>query len=184
MAFVKTMIMARLRRHKELFLHELVLFVCQGTGMSTDVVTRVVWEMSRAGVLQVAADSTVSAVPVEPTLTLPEPPDGTRLEFEWCTDVYAVWRCDASSREAGWTAGDGGEVWMLYPDSVPRTWASLLENFGDALATATVLVRDPSPELLEEISHARRRTVEECTADSIAYLRGLEKALLMIGSKV
>jgi hypothetical protein len=37
---------------------------------------------------------------------LPEPPNGTRLEFEHWTDVYAVWRDDESSRVAGWRTGD------------------------------------------------------------------------------
>lgn len=37
----------------------------------------------------------------------PEPPDGTRIEFEYGTDVYAAWRDDESSRGSGWRAGSG-----------------------------------------------------------------------------
>jgi hypothetical protein len=74
------------------------------------------------------------------TLVIPEPPDGTRIEFEYATDVYAAWRDDASSREAGWTTGDGGEVWCLYPECVPHTWAWMVDQFGVSLLTATRLV--------------------------------------------
>lgn len=59
----------------------------------------------------------------------PEPPDGTIIEFDHATDLYAVYRDDKSSREAGWTVGDGGEVWCLYGDSVPMTWVALHQEF-------------------------------------------------------
>ena len=72
---------------------------------------------------------------------LPEPPDGTRLEFESGTDVYAIWRDDESSRRAGWRSGDGGEVWMLYGHSVPCSWAQLVADYGEeALRHAVRLV--------------------------------------------
>lgn len=64
-------------------------------------------------------------------VTVPEPPDGTRIEFEYGTDVFAAWRDDESSAEAGYSIGDGGEVWALYPNSVPQTWASLIAEFGE-----------------------------------------------------
>lgn len=64
-------------------------------------------------------------------VTVPEPPDGTRIEFEYGTDVFAAWRDDESSAEAGWTTGDGGEVWCVYPESVPKTWTHLLAEFGE-----------------------------------------------------
>jgi|SRR6185369_2750974 hypothetical protein len=66
-----------------------------------------------------------------------EPPDGTRLEFEHHTDVYAAWRDDASSRAAGWSREYG---WCLYPETVPKTWAQMVEMFGDSLKTAVRLV--------------------------------------------
>lgn len=72
---------------------------------------------------------------------LPEPPDGTRIEFESDTDLYAAIRDDDSSRRAGWTSG---EVWLLYGETVPRTWASLVADFGeDALRLAVRLVPVP-----------------------------------------
>lgn len=73
--------------------------------------------------------------------TLPEPPDGTRLEFEAGTDVYGVWRDDESSRRAGYPIGDGGETWCLYGSDVPKTWVQMVDEFGaDALALAVRLV--------------------------------------------
>lgn len=67
---------------------------------------------------------------------VPEPPDGTRIEFEHYTDLYAAWRDDSDSNEAGWT---NGENWVVYPGSVPRTWAQMWDEFGVALAGAIVL---------------------------------------------
>lgn len=72
--------------------------------------------------------------------TIPEPPDGTRIEFEYGTDVYAAWRDDDSSARAGYPIGDAGEVWCLYGESVPKTWAQMVDEFGDALTTAVRLV--------------------------------------------
>lgn len=81
--------------------------------------------------------------------TIPEPPDGTRIEFTHDTDVYAAWRSDAASKAAGWTPGDGGEVWCLYGETVPRTWATMLEWFGDSLRHAVVLVPRFGPPAVE-----------------------------------
>jgi len=74
---------------------------------------------------------------------MPEPPDGTRLEFEHWTDVYAIWRDDESSRVAEWKTGDGGWVWCLYGQSVPTTWAEMWEMFGESLETAIRLIPHP-----------------------------------------
>lgn len=75
---------------------------------------------------------------------LPEPPDGTRLEFEHWTDVMAVWRDDASSAEAGWPAGDGGRVWCMYGRTVPHTWAWVVNTWGEGvMALAVRLVPHP-----------------------------------------
>lgn len=75
---------------------------------------------------------------------LPEPADQTRLEFESCTDVYAVWRDDETSAVAGYPVGDGGKTWCQYGRTVPQTWAELQTDFGAcALALAARLVVDP-----------------------------------------
>lgn len=75
---------------------------------------------------------------------IPEPPDGTRIEFEHHTDVYAAWRDDDSSAQAGYPVGDGGEVWCLHGHTVPCTWSDMLRDFGDSLLTMVRLV--PVPE--------------------------------------
>lgn len=73
-------------------------------------------------------------------MDIPEPPDGTRIEFTHDTDVYAAWRSDASSAAAGWTSGDGGEVWCLYGETVPKTWRDMVAVFGSSLRDAVLLV--------------------------------------------
>jgi hypothetical protein len=73
--------------------------------------------------------------------TLPEPPDGTRIEFEWHSDVYGAWRDDDSSVEAGYEPSVG---WCIYPESVPMTWADMIGHFGeDALRLAVRLTPHP-----------------------------------------
>lgn len=73
-----------------------------------------------------------------------EYPDGTRIEFEHNTDVYAAWRDDTSSRHAGYPTGDGGRTWVLYPGCVPITFATLCEDFGeDVIALAVRLTPHP-----------------------------------------
>lgn len=89
-------------------------------------------------------DDEVAFLPKAP---LPEPPDGTRIEFEHWTDVYAAWRDDASSVETGWT---GGEVWCLYGKSVPKTWDQMWALFGESLRTAVRLVPVVEDEHLRE----------------------------------
>lgn len=81
---------------------------------------------------------------------MPEPPDGARIEWEHWTDMYAAWRDDASSAEAGWTPGGGGEVWCVYPGSVPCTWTSLVDEFGDSLRNARRLYTEA--ELAEAVA--------------------------------
>lgn len=63
---------------------------------------------------------------------VPEPPDGSRIEFEHNTDVYAAWRDDACSVKAGWRADEG---WCLFGSSVPRSWAIMWLEFGESLRT-------------------------------------------------
>lgn len=74
---------------------------------------------------------------------LPEPPDGTRLEFETDRDVYAIWRNDNSSRVAGYRVGDGGDTWCIYGMTVPMTWEKVKRMFGHALLSAVRLVPHP-----------------------------------------
>lgn len=66
------------------------------------------------------------------TSKIAEPPDGTRIEFQEYGskggDLIAIKRNDAASAEAGWTTGDGGEVWCEYGYSVPMTWAAVLAD--------------------------------------------------------
>jgi hypothetical protein len=72
---------------------------------------------------------------------LPEPPDGTRLEFEFCTDLCAIHRDDETSRIAGYPVGDGGEVWCDYFGDVPVTWSEMVSRYGeDVLRLAVRLV--------------------------------------------
>ncbi len=109
-----------------------------------------------------------------------EPPDGTRLEFIHGTDRYALWRDDATSREAGWTHGDGGETWCLYPSSVPQTWASLQDEFGDSLTTATYLVPANSFAVLDlaiaEATDNTRNQPPYADRQAHSYLLGLTVA--------
>lgn len=81
-------------------------------------------------------DSTVALDPPG----LPEPPDGTRLEFVHETDLYAMRRDDHESRAAGWPAGAGGVTWVLYGRSAPLAWPVIWLIFGDSLRTATLLL--------------------------------------------
>lgn len=63
----------------------------------------------------------------------PEPEDGARIEFEYCTDVYGAWRDIASSLEAGWPVESS---WCLYGQTVPHTWECMLRTFGPAIRQA------------------------------------------------
>lgn len=68
---------------------------------------------------------------------IPEPPDGTRLEFDHNTDIYGAFRDDHDAHDAGWT----NEVWLLYGDSIPKTWRQMVETFGvDSLRSAVKLM--------------------------------------------
>lgn len=76
---------------------------------------------------------------------LPELPDGSRIEFEYGTDVYAFWRDDEESALAGCTYGPGGVTWMEYGRSVPPvSWAVLCATYGeDVLAAGRRLLVHP-----------------------------------------
>lgn len=113
-----------------------------------------VWRKRRGSrsfdtLLAAEGDSTRTWIPRDdepaflPAAPLPEPPDGTRMEFEHGTDLYAAARDDASSARAGYTAGDGGDVWCLYGETVPMPWAAMYLRFGEPLALAVRLVPHP-----------------------------------------
>lgn len=76
-------------------------------------------------------------IPVPP---IPEPPDGSRIEFEYGTDRFAAWRDDEESVKADWPAGDGGWVWCVYPETVPKPWSLMWLMFGESLRSAIRLV--------------------------------------------
>ena len=74
----------------------------------------------------------------------PEPPDGTRIEFEHWTDVYGAWRDDDEGAKAGWATGDGERNWVVYGESVPWSWVDLAERFSvEALNSAVRLSVHP-----------------------------------------
>jgi hypothetical protein len=66
----------------------------------------------------------------------PEPEDGARLEFEYATDRYAVWRDVSSSVRSGWPAESS---WCFFGGDVPHTWECLLRMFGPAIRQGTRL---------------------------------------------
>ena len=66
----------------------------------------------------------------------PEPPDGTRLEFVFNTDVYAARRDVKASVDVGWPTASS---WAIYPGSIPHTWQCLRRTFGPALRQAIYL---------------------------------------------
>lgn len=82
------------------------------------------------------------------------------LEFEWGTDLYAIYRDDESSARSGWPAGDGGETWSEYGCSVPITWAEMCERYfrtgmNDGLPFAVRLTRHPN-----DLHHAQQWPTE------------------------
>lgn len=86
----------------------------------------------------------------------PEPPDGTRIEFQEHGspggDLIAIYRDDASSAEAGYMTGDGGKVWCEYGRSVPMTWTEVLANPRLAAAIGGKhLVVKPEPRRVKRV---------------------------------
>lgn len=71
-----------------------------------------------------------------PDAGIPEPPDGSRLEFVFATDRYAAWRDVESSLLAGWP---DTMSWTLYPHSTGHTWRCMQRTFGPALNGAILL---------------------------------------------
>lgn len=71
-----------------------------------------------------------------PAVDIPEPPDGSRIEFTYATDRYAAWRDTESTVLAGWPADMS---WCVYPASVGHTWWCMQRTFGPALEGAILL---------------------------------------------
>lgn len=65
-----------------------------------------------------------------------EPPDGSRIEFAYGSDLYGAWRDDEDSVKTGWRADQG---WCLYGESVPCSWAVMWLRFGESLRGAVRL---------------------------------------------
>lgn len=89
-----------------------------------------------------------------------EPPDQTRLEFVHNTDRYCAYRDDAAAAAAGWTSGNGGEVWTVYPRTVPVTWTRMVSEFSESLRDATRLIpvtADISVRVEVVVNHIARR---------------------------
>jgi hypothetical protein len=115
-----------------------------------------------------------------PAAALPEPPDGTRLEFECGADVYAVWRSDLDSAHVGWSYGPGGETWAMYGETVPCTWLALIDRFGDQpLRDAVRLLVHPEDahkirtwptqlNLLRQLAESAERDDEEAALEPLA----------------
>lgn len=72
-------------------------------------------------------------------MRIPEPPDGSRIRFEYWTDLYGAEKDVAGSVRAGWKPE---ECWLVFGgSSIPVTWDALIETYGeDAIAGAMVLV--------------------------------------------
>lgn len=75
--------------------------------------------------------------PTEQPTDIPEPPDGSRIEFEHHTDIYGAWSDSAPSVEAGWSPT---QRWCVYPGAVPHDWACMQRQFGESLRTARRMV--------------------------------------------
>jgi hypothetical protein len=67
---------------------------------------------------------------------LPEPPNGSRIEFGFGTDRWAAWRNDEQTALAG---APPAMRWSLYPEPDGHTWSCLQRTFGSCLAEAILL---------------------------------------------
>lgn len=85
-------------------------------------------------------------------------PDGARIEWVYCTDVFAAWKDTASSVRAGWPAEMS---WVIYPGSVPRTYAELREEFEGATDEAVLLcVRPTRASIADTLGRCKHATEE------------------------
>jgi hypothetical protein len=71
---------------------------------------------------------------------IPEPCDGSRIEFEYNGDVYAAWRDAASTARTG---HDPEQTWRVHGHHrpAPMSWRELIDEYGEgAIAGAIVLL--------------------------------------------
>lgn len=110
---------------------------------------------------------------------IPEPPDGTRFEFQEYGfpggDLIGIHRSDASSAEAGWPSGDGGKVWCEYGRSVPITWAEVLAD-GRLVACLTGLRLVPVGAAVEDPDGVVKRLADEHNKYVYTLVRERDKA--------
>lgn len=105
---------------------------------------------------------------------LPEWPDGTRLEFESGTDVYAFCRDDAASAIAGYGFGPGARTWLEYGRSVPISWHELCATYGlEEIAGAVRLLVHP-----EDVHQLAARPTHRHTLEVLAGHAQAERARL------
>ncbi|WP_431881709.1 hypothetical protein [Micromonospora chalcea] len=102
-------------------------------------------------------------VAILPTPPIPEPPDFTIIEFEHHTDLYAAWRNSSPAASGG--EDPDGKHWVLYGETVGRSWAEMYAMFGDSLALAVRLLRHPD-DLIKQQQwptevYARKRALKE-----------------------
>lgn len=89
-----------------------------------------------------------------------EPPDGSRIEWEYGTDLYAAWRDDEEGKVAGYEVGDGCANWVVYGSSVPITWKQLNQDFdGTPAKYGVILTARPDMKDIRLIwpTHANRQ---------------------------
>jgi hypothetical protein len=67
-----------------------------------------------------------------------EPPDRSRIEFEYCGRTYGAWRI-----VGGWAGTDAS--WCVYGRSGAYTWRQLTARFDGAPAHALQLAPSPAP---------------------------------------
>ncbi len=67
---------------------------------------------------------------------IPEPPDGTRIEFTHGGQGRAAWRDNGGATRKGWRADQG---WHLPAEAVPCSWAVMWLRFGESLRDAVRL---------------------------------------------
>jgi hypothetical protein len=102
--------------------------------------------------------------PVPGTPATSDPyPDKVRIEFETPgRDVYAAWKNVGSALEAGWSAA---EAWLVYGETVPRTWEWMCRHYGAENLIAGVVL---APEA-ETRADERRKIAEEIDAAALAH---------------
>lgn len=90
--------------------------------------------------------------PGVPSHLIPEPPDGSIIQFESPgRDVHAAWSSSASSVAAGW---EPEERWLYYGKTIPQTWEELMEDFGGEKLSRFVFLTPAPPSVRDADSPA------------------------------